>query len=239
MDASLPARGLALAMLVAATCVLATACGGDDGAGPKSDAKPRTAPATPKEVTVPATDAALTKEVGADATPLLEAGCVLGTYEVGEAKHVSDGDEIDFTTFPPNGGTHYEDWAPFGVYDEPVPDGYLVHNMEHGGVVTWFGTEVPKPLRSAAQDLADDGEKWVFAPRDDLAGLVSAAWGKGLTCPPTALATLEPETFATGLDAWYDAVASTGSEAEKDVPPYAGAMQEPTPTRDISEDPPF
>ena len=56
--------------------------------------------------------------------------------------------------------------------------------------------------------------------------------------PPAALTELGPEAFATHLDAWFVAVQSTGSDAEKDIPAYAGAMKEPTPSRDISQAPP-
>ena len=79
----------------------------------------------------------------------------------------------------------------------------------------------------------------VVVPRPDLDGLYSAAWATGLSCPPAALTKLGPDDAAAALDAWYDVVESTGSEAEKDVPAYAGAMKEPTPERDISTEAPF
>src|SRR5690606_13532784 len=94
---------------------------------------------------------------------------------------------------------------------------------------------------SAVDGLLDDGEKWIVVPRPgdaQVPGLFSAAWAQGLYCPPEALDQLGPQAVADHLDAWYEAVESTGSDAEKDIPAYAGAMKEPAPVRDISADTP-
>ena len=45
---------------------------------------------------------------------------------------------VSYDTNPPSGGTHYDAWAAFQNYDYVVPDGYLVHSLEHGAVVFWY-----------------------------------------------------------------------------------------------------
>jgi hypothetical protein len=48
-----------------------------------------------------------------------------------------------WSTFPPSGGAHYGLWAVWGFYRQPVNPRQVVHNEEHGGVVIWWGPEVP------------------------------------------------------------------------------------------------
>lgn len=224
-------------LLVLAAASLTTACGEDESAQaprPGSDGTP----VEVREVDEPTADEELAKALGEAGTTLTGAGCTLGTYEVGEPNHVDVGDDLDSPSFPPTSGPHYGDWAPFGRYDEPVADGYAVHNLEHGGVAVWLGDGVGEEVADAVAELLDDEEKWLVAPRPDIAGLFSAAWGVGLSCPPEALEALDAKQFADALDAWYEAVESTGSEAEKEIPAYAGSMKEPAPVRDISADAP-
>jgi hypothetical protein len=221
-----------------ATILIAAGCG--DDARPSSTKTTATAaPSTPRAVDPPTPDSKLTKALGDTATKLTSAGCELGSYQLDDADHVDVDEDLKSTSFPPTSGRHYSDWAPFGLYDEPIPDGNAIHNMEHGGVVVWLGTQVDEPTTTAIADLLDDGEKWVVAPRPDIEGLFASAWGLGLSCSPAALATLGPDDVAAALDTWYENVESTGSPAEKDVPSYAGAMKEPTPVKDISTDAPF
>lgn len=39
---------------------------------------------------------------------------------------------------PPSSGPHYPDWAAFKTYTAPVPRGFLVHDLEHGGVLVSY-----------------------------------------------------------------------------------------------------
>lgn len=231
-------RLVAATLLVAGAALAATGCGDDDGDATASATK-RDGKVEIRQVTQPEPDDALTKDLGKLGTTLTKAGCTFGTYEAAEGEHIDESEALRGKDFPPTTGTHYENWAPFGAYDEPVEDGFAVHNLEHGGVVVWLGTKTDDALAGAVEQLLDDEEKWVVAPRRDIEGLFSAAWAKGLSCPPAALEQLGPELTAEALDEWYETVVSTGSEAEKDVPAYAGAMKEPSPTRDISAESPF
>lgn len=220
-------------VLLALGAALLAGCGDDTATIPatKSSAEPRVA-------TKPDADAALTKLVGDDLQPLVEAGCAYGVYEEEGAEHVA-ADELKWKTFPPASGRHVDKWANYGTYDEPVNDGYLVHDLEHGGVVAWLGDGVTEDQRTAIEGLLDDEEKWVVVPRDDLDGIAVNAWAKSLNCTSKQLAELDAKELATAVDAWYEAVNSTGSEAEKDLPAYGGGLDDPKPSRDISKDAPF
>ena len=69
---------------------------------------------------------------------------------IDSAEHVDPGsDPGPYASNPPAGGKHYaEDWEA-GFYDEgaqettlPYPQGYLVHNLEHGYVIFWYNCAV-------------------------------------------------------------------------------------------------
>lgn len=62
--------------------------------------------------------------------------------------HRSACSEIDYLFVPPAAGNHYEIWADFLTYDAPVPWGFLVHSLEHGGVVLAYD-----PASPAADDV--------------------------------------------------------------------------------------
>jgi len=49
-----------------------------------------------------------------------------------------------WSTFPPSAGGHYRLWATWGFYRRPVNPAMVVHNEEHGGVIIWWGPDVPK-----------------------------------------------------------------------------------------------
>jgi hypothetical protein len=49
-----------------------------------------------------------------------------------------------WSTFPPSGGGHYGAWAVWGFYRQPVNPREVVHNLEHGAVVIWWGPKVSK-----------------------------------------------------------------------------------------------
>lgn len=70
-----------------------------------------------------------------------DASCLvtIDTPNLGPEIHVDEGTDIMFTSNPPAGGPHYPRWAhwmtQFMQYPTPVPRGYYIHNLEHGGVV--------------------------------------------------------------------------------------------------------
>ncbi|HEU5212204.1 MAG TPA: DUF3105 domain-containing protein [Gaiellaceae bacterium] len=76
------------------------------------------------------------------------AGCTFKTVEAKPVKagqiHVPDGTPVKYNTFPPSAGSHYATPAIWDFYTTPVEPRLLVHNQEHGGVILWWGPDVPK-----------------------------------------------------------------------------------------------
>ena len=54
------------------------------------------------------------------------------------ATHLALCSAVTYDSNPPSGGDHYAVWAAFQSYDFAVPDGFLVHALEHGAVVFWY-----------------------------------------------------------------------------------------------------
>lgn len=57
------------------------------------------------------------------------------TDAISAATHLPPCTPFDYPFLPPSAGPHFSVWANFGTYAAPVPWGFLVHAMEHGGVV--------------------------------------------------------------------------------------------------------
>ena len=47
----------------------------------------------------------------------------------------ADGTAITYQNYPPSSGTHYPRWVRYGIFTEIIPEGYWVHNLEHGTIV--------------------------------------------------------------------------------------------------------
>lgn len=75
------------------------------------------------------------------------------------ADHVEEGEDPGpYNADPPSSGAHYAADLEAGFYDPedisgfgPYPEGYLVHNLEHGYVVFWYNCEILDP--AACNDL--------------------------------------------------------------------------------------
>jgi hypothetical protein len=51
--------------------------------------------------------------------------------------------EVAWATDPPSAGAHFGNWAVWNFYDKAVNPRMVVHNEEHGGMIMWWGDEVP------------------------------------------------------------------------------------------------
>ena len=86
------------------------------------------------------------KKLGA---AMAAANCTFKTVSAyvpkGEGTHVNSlTAKFPWNTTPPSNGQHYPEWAVWGFYNQPVNPRMVVHNEEHGGVVTWWGSKVPQ-----------------------------------------------------------------------------------------------
>ena len=76
------------------------------------------------------------------------AGCNYKTVKAyvppGQGVHVNSlTKKFPWNTDPPSNGQHYPLWAVWGFYNQPVNPRMVVHNEEHGGVILWWGADVP------------------------------------------------------------------------------------------------
>lgn len=86
--------------------------------------------------------------------------------------------QSEYNSFPPTSGPHHPVPAPFGIYDEPVEQYRLVHNLEHGGVAIQYGNDVPDAtVDQLLEWYRDDPNGIVIAPLPALGRTIAlTAW---------------------------------------------------------------
>jgi hypothetical protein len=111
---------------------------------------------------------------------------------IDSAEHVDPGsDPGPYASNPPAGGKHYaEDWEA-GFYDESSPEtnvaypqGYLVHNLEHGYVIFWYNCAATSDCAVLKQQIRTvmgefSNVKLIAFPWSDMDyPLAMASWGR-------------------------------------------------------------
>jgi len=70
--------------------------------------------------------------------------CQRQTFPALEARHVPElPEDYEYNSIPATSGLHNDQTAIWNLYVEPVPQINAVHNLEHGGVLVQYGSEVP------------------------------------------------------------------------------------------------
>jgi hypothetical protein len=152
--------------------------------------------------------------------PIADAACTVVVEEPSQipANHLPVGTEIAYSSNPPSSGPHYPSWAHFQEYAAPVPDGYLVHALEHGAVLLLYKCDaldassgecanVIASLRAVRDALAADPScdpsvrvRVILAPRPALdVPVAAAAWGftyKAACVDPPSLTQFVTEHYA-------------------------------------------
>lgn len=122
------------------------------------------------------------------AAAMKTAGCTFKTVDAvvpkGQPIHVASlTKKLDWNTFPPSNGQHYPNWAVWGFYTEAVNPRMVVHNLEHGGIVLWWGPETPKAQVDKLNSLYSEDPIGMFGT--PIAGLGSkvavSAWTGDVT----------------------------------------------------------
>lgn len=99
---------------------------------------------------------------------------ILGAQHADQGqKHVQDGSKAEYNSNPPSSGDHYQSPAPKGFYDQEIPDGTLIHNLEHGYVWIAYRPDLPTEqiqklkslFRSPFSDPKFTPSKAIIAPR--------------------------------------------------------------------------
>jgi Protein of unknown function (DUF3105) len=83
------------------------------------------------------------------AAAMTKAGCSFKTVKAyvppGQGVHVASlTKKFPWNTTPPSNGQHYPVWAVWDFYTQAVNPRQVVHNEEHGGVILWWGSKVPR-----------------------------------------------------------------------------------------------
>ena len=97
-------------------------------------------------------------------TALADAGCTRETFESQGQRHVEALPKgFKYNSVPATSGLHQpQPLAPivWGVYDEPVEQIKVVHNLEHGGVIVQYGPEVPAADRPGHRRVVPRRPEW-------------------------------------------------------------------------------
>ena len=101
-------------------------------------------------------------------------------YPIEGAAHVAEGTKIEYRTNPPSSGAHYTNPARWGVYDNMLSDGNLVHNLEHGGVWISYKPLIPQAAKEKLISLAKSyRSKVILSPRDaNDKDIAMVSWGR-------------------------------------------------------------
>jgi len=101
------------------------------------------------------------------AATMRAAGCTFRTYTMPAPKgdmHVNSlTAKVKWVTHPPSGGQHYGTPAPFDFYEDTVNPRIVVHNLEHGAVVMWYGPEIPAETKSELRSFYDSSPDGLVA----------------------------------------------------------------------------
>jgi Protein of unknown function (DUF3105) len=112
-----------------------------------------------------------------------DGACTRATFPPMGRQHIEKlASDFRYNSYPPTSGPHYPPGpkapAVWNLYDAPVDETALVHNLEHGGVVVQYGADVPA---STVAQIAN----WYQASPDGI--VVAPIWPSiQATAPPDA-----------------------------------------------------
>jgi hypothetical protein len=109
--------------------------------------------------------------------------CLPGrAVEILDSPHISPAQapSVRYNSLPPTSGPHYAFTIATGVYTSPVPDGLMVHALEHGHVAIQYAPGTARDELNALTRIAKRyGADVVLAPYPKLkAGIALTAWGR-------------------------------------------------------------
>jgi Protein of unknown function (DUF3105) len=106
--------------------------------------------------------------------------CTEASFPGLEPKHLGNVDaNVTYNSFPPSSGPHYQQPAPWGIYDDPIKQTILVHNLEHGGIVIQHGDVSEETLKDIQSFYQDDPYGLVVAPYPRLGKKIAlTAWNE-------------------------------------------------------------
>ena len=102
------------------------------------------------------------------------------------AGHEEVGFPIGYQHYPPSSGTHYGETMPsLGFYDQTWPEGYWLHNLEHGDIVVLYNCPDDCPdLKAKLRALINKAPQ----RRCPTPKLIVMPYSQGMTAPVAVLA---------------------------------------------------
>jgi hypothetical protein len=120
-----------------------------------------------------------TSSSSSDAIKLLVAsGCTVQSVKSLPAGDHSvttpEGTSTKWNTSPPTSGPHYQTPAVWGAYTEPLLQGQVVHNLEHGGIYMQYGKGVPQATTDKLKGFYDSHQSGtLLAPLPSLGSKIA------------------------------------------------------------------
>jgi hypothetical protein len=152
-----------------------------------------------------------------------DGACTRQTFPPMGRQHIEKlSPDFRYNSYPPTSGPHYPPGpkapAVWGIYDTPIDETALVHNLEHGGVVVQYGSDVPQStIDQITAWYQDDPNGIVVAPiwpdiqatppKDVNDKIFLTSWTHLMTCP-----TFDEGAFSSFRD---DYRGPTGDAPEK------------------------
>jgi Protein of unknown function (DUF3105) len=97
------------------------------------------------------------------AAGLKAGGCTKQTFPKADPLpgHLADGEKPPkYDSDPPVDGKHDATPAVWGIYDAPVDQSKLIHNMEHAGMIVQYGDKVPASTVATIESAVRDDPAW-------------------------------------------------------------------------------
>lgn len=96
-----------------------------------------------------------------------------------ESNHIPVGEDktVKYTSNPPTSGPHYGLTAKSGFRDEAIPDGHIIHNLEHGDVWIAYHPRLTDAIKKELKQFS--AAKVIITPREaNDTDMALAAWGR-------------------------------------------------------------
>lgn len=174
---------------------------------------------------------------GAASAPVGPCHAVVQERAIEGFTHVDECSAVTYLSKPPSSGNHYPVWADYESYASAIPEGFWVHNLEHGAVVFSYNCPggCPADISAAqsfidglAQDpdcdptLGDPPARMVMTPDPNLdVKFAASAWGWTLRAD-----CFDPAAFGAFVTAHYgngrEVICAQGEDLSTGVQPGCG-----------------
>ena len=132
------------------------------------------------------------------------AECDLDSVRAKSRDHTADlAERVAYDSSPPTSGRHFQNPAQDGAYTEAPDPKELVHSLEHGRVVIWFKSNLPREQRANLRSLFEEDDYQMLITPDPTRmkyAVAATAWnsdpaplgtGRLLGCPRITNATYD------------------------------------------------